>query len=234
MENMYNSFTNALPRKSFVLPVFIILMIIFFSVSLAVAESWYVKPSAEIPVRRGQGTDYKIVAILPAGAEVTIVEDEAPWVRVLTKSGRDGWMLKRFLGQEKPLQEIVEKLRKENASLKEQQGSITTQIDKIGNHSEQLQQELDSCLAGLTKTEEQYQTLKTDTADVMLIKDNLAQSEQTISTLQQERSVVSEENERLKGNQNIKWFLAGGGTLIFGCIVGMMSSRSRKRKSSLY
>lgn len=152
----------------------------------------------------------------------------------MTKDGKEGWMLKRYLSSERPLQDVVEKLRKENSFLKEKQATIATKNDEMGSRSNTLQKELDTCLAGLTETQDQYQTLKSDTADVMLIKDNLAQSEETISTLQHDLSAVTAENERLKGNQNIKWFLAGGGTLIFGCIVGIISSRSRKRRSSLY
>lgn len=234
MENTFNKFTKILLKKSFSSPLLFLLIILFFSISSASAQSWYVKPSSEIPVRRGQGTEFKIVAVLPAGAEVTIIEDEDPWVRITTRSGREGWMLKRYLGQEKPLLEVVETLRKENATLKEKQSAVTTQNVEIGSQSDRLQKELKGCIANLTETQERYQTLEHDTADVILIKNNLAQSEQTIKTLQQQLSGVSDENERLKGTQNIKWFLAGGGTLIFGCIVGMMSSRSKKRKSSLY
>lgn len=234
MENTLNKFTDISLFKSFTSLLFFCLLILFFSSSSAVAQSWYVKPSAEIPVRRGQGNEFKIVAVLPAGAEVTIIEDEDPWVRVTTKSGRDGWMLKRFLGQEKPLHEVVETLREENASLKEKQAAMTSQNVEIGSQSDQLQKELKGCIADLTETQSRYQTLEHDTADVMLIKNNLVQSEQTISTLQQQLRAVSDENERLKGTQNIKWFLAGGGTLVFGWIAGIMSSRSKKRKSSLY
>lgn len=217
------------------LPIFIILLTFSLFISTAMAQSWYVKPSSEIPLRRGQGTDYKILAIMPNGTEVTIVEENEPWVKVVTKDDKEGWVLKRYLSLEKPLHEVVATLKKKNADLEETKASITAEKDELTNRNSKLEQDLNNCTADLTEVREQYQTLTQDTADVMLIKKNLTSSREAITKLQTELSAVSKENVQLKSSQDIKWFLTGGGTLIFGCIAGMIFSRSsRKKKSSLY
>ncbi|MFW2366149.1 MAG: hypothetical protein ACN4GW_07010, partial [Desulforhopalus sp.] len=92
----------------------------------------------------------------------------------------------------------------------------------------------DSCVADLSEIRAEFQALQDETADVVRIKNDLTASEELVTALRKEMSIVTAENNQLKGNQDIKWFLAGGGTLIFGCIVGVASSRSKKRKSSLY
>ena len=152
----------------------------------------------------------------------------------MTQNGTEGWLLKRYISQEKPLAQLVDALREENVSLKERWNTITGENKEIGSRNEQLQQELNSCVAALSETRDQYQTLQEETADVVRIKNELTASQELITSLRQELGNISAENDHLKDNQNIKWFLAGGGTLIFGWIVGMASSRSRKRKSSLY
>jgi len=199
------------------------------------AQSWYVKPTSEIPIRRGQGTDYKILAIVPNGTEVTIIEEDEPWVKVATQEGKEGWVLKRYLSQEKPLHEVVTILERKNASLQEAQTTTSAENEELVTRNTKLQQDLDNCTTDLTETREQYQTLTQDTADVILTKENLTKSRGAVVKLQKELSTVSKEYDQLKSAQDIKWFLTGGGTLIFGCIIGMIFSRSsRKKKSSLY
>lgn len=234
MDKISDLSSDRLFKKLNIFSGLIPLFVLFCVVSTSMAESWYVKPSAEIPLRRGQGTEFKIDAILAYGAEVTVLEEEGSWVRVSTQNGREGWMLKRYISQEKPMIQLVDSLREENATLKERWDSVTGENKEISSRNDQLQQEYDSCVADLSQTRDQFQSLQEETADVVRIKNELTASQELATSLRNKLAIVSSENDQLKGSQNIKWFLAGGGTLIFGCIVGMASSRSRKRKSSLY
>lgn len=224
---------NSLSRSYF-FQIFFIFGILFFSVLPALAEVWYVKPSAEIPIRRGMGTDYKIIAILQNGTQVSVLEENAPWVKVVTPKGKEGWMLKRYLEQNKPLNLVVESLRHENESLKAENALISSQTNELTGQNANLKTELTAQMSELSKTQQQYRTLTEDTADVIVLKENFDKSQQAIETLKSELSIVRSENDKLRSNQNIKWFLAGGGTLIFGAIVGRTSAKSKKRKSSLY
>lgn len=220
--------------RPFPLLLICLLLGIILLTESALAQTWYIKPSAEFPLRRGQGTDYRILAIVPDGTAVTIVEEADSWVKVKTEDDKEGWILKRYLSQDKPLIEVVEALQQENNLLKEEIDHVKKQNDEFGDFNIALKNTLDQTKADLESTSEKYEKLKSDTADVVAIKNGLDQSKQTITALQQELGTITAENHQLKASQNIKWFLAGGGTLIFGCIVGLMSARSRKRKSSLY
>ncbi len=207
---------------------------LFIFVSSGLAQTWYIKPSAEIPLRRGQGTDYRILAIVPDGTAVTLVEEIDSWAKVATEDGKEGWILKRYLTKNRPLSIVVESLQKENASISAQLGLLQTKNDELKEFNTALQNTLENNNKELESTTTKYQRLMEDTADVIAIKNNLDQSKQTITKLQQDLGSIAAENKRLKASQNIRWFLAGGGTLIFGCIIGMTLSRSKRRKSSLY
>ncbi|MFW2367195.1 MAG: TIGR04211 family SH3 domain-containing protein, partial [Desulforhopalus sp.] len=141
MKKPYTLFSDTLFRRLSFCRGLIPLFLLFCLVSTAMAESWYIKPSAEIPLRRGQGTEFKIDAILGYGAEITVLEEDGSWVRVSTENGREGWMLKRYISQEKPLVQLVDTLREENASLKERWDSITGENKEMITRSEQLQEE---------------------------------------------------------------------------------------------
>lgn len=201
---------------------------------LSLAETLYIKPSAEIPLRRGQGTDYRIVAIVPDGTPVTLVEKTGTWAKIQTEEGKEGWILQRYLTADTPLKERVESLQKENDALAAKFTLLEAKNNELQELNTALQATLDNNKVELESTTGKYEQLMKDTADVIAIKNNLSQSKKAITRLQQDLGNISAENKRLKASQNIRWFLAGGGTLIFGCIVGLISAKSRKRKSSLY
>lgn len=213
--------------------IFCVFNIVLFTNNVF-AQTLYIKPSAEIPLRRGQGTDYRILAIVADGTAVTVTEENESWAKVTTEEGKEGWILKRYLTKDKPLQVVVESLQKENASLTADLTLLQTKNGELKEFNTALQNTLDNNNKELESTTGKYQKLMEDTADVIAIKQNLDQSKQTITKLQQDLGSIAAENKRLKASQNIRWFLAGGGTLIFGCIVGMILSKSKKRKSSLY
>jgi len=198
------------------------------------AQTWYVKPTAEIPLRRGQGSDYKILAIVPDGAAVTLLEEANSWAKVTTKEGKEGWLLKRYLTEQPPLDQVLAELRRENTELEEEAAMLRAENKELVSINTALSDTLDNNKEQLASTTAEYQKLISDTSNVIAIKNSLTQSQETITKLQQELGIVAAENKRLKASRNIKWFLAGGGTLIFGCIIGMISSRSKKKKSSLY
>ncbi|MEE4239973.1 MAG: TIGR04211 family SH3 domain-containing protein, partial [Desulfopila sp.] len=180
------------------------------------------------------GVDYKILAIVPNGTAVTLVEEIDSWVKVRTDDGKEGWILKRYLSEDPPLEERFQEIEIRNNQLEEELTKLQSENEKLHALNDALESTLENNTNEMTSTMEEYQQLVEDTSDVITIKNNLEESRQVIAALQQELESVVTENEQLEAGRNIKWFLAGGGTLIFGCIVGMISARSKKRKSSLY
>lgn len=211
--------------------IFVILLIWTES---ALAQTWYVKPTAEIPLRRGQGSDYRILAIVSDGSAVTITEENETWAKVTTNDGKEGWILKRYLTRETPLDQVVTQLRSENSSLQEQLDETRAENEELQRVQQALENTLNNNKEELATLVDEHNTLLGDTANVVTIKKNLEQSREAVTDLQQKIGVVVAENNRLKASQNIRWFLAGAGTLIFGCILGVIIRKSNKKKSSLY
>jgi SH3 domain protein len=212
-----------------------LIVFLLFCTTSAVAQTWYIKPTAEIPLRRGQGTDYKILAIVSDGVAVNITEEDDTWAKVTTESGEEGWILKRYLTTDVPLDKVVAALRTENNKLKEKIDTVQQQNEELQRHKSALEGTLANNKSELASTTEKYRSLVEDNENVITMKKDLMESRQTVTGLQQKIGVVVAENDRLKASQRIKWFLAGGGTLILGCIVGLLSGKaSKKRKSTLY
>lgn len=200
---------------------------------VAIADTWHVKPSSEVPIRSGQGTDYKILAVVADGLKVEILEENDPWAKVRTPGGTEGWMLKRYLSSDPPLSQAVISLKTRNAELETEKEEMSGQLVEVSAAHTRSEEELQACIVERDTVQQEYQALREDTADVIKIKKTLSAKIQETQEAKQKLAAMEQENSELKRNTALMWFLAGGFLLIIGWIIGMMSGRSRKRKSSL-
>jgi len=214
---------------SFLLPTSSVL----FSATDVFAESRYVKPSAEIALRTGEGTKYKMLGVVKDGDVVELLEEGDSYARVRLTDGQEGWMLKRFLSITPPLSVTAPSLRAENEKMKQREIEVTQKYDEISASFSRMETELQTILAERDQLKSDYQNLQEATADVMKIKEDMLQATKENELLVQQMASLKEENSNLNKEKSINWFLAGGGVLLVGMSIGRLTSKSRKRKSSL-
>ncbi|HID98118.1 MAG TPA: TIGR04211 family SH3 domain-containing protein [Thermodesulfobacteriaceae bacterium] len=197
------------------------------------AQTLYVKPSSEVPVRTGQGTGYKIIAVLQDGVRVDVVEEDGAWVKIRTVSGREGWMLRRYLSSDLPLKKVVASLKMQKAQIEKRGAEIYQKLNDVSASYARSQKELNACIEERDKIRESFQALQEDATNVVHIKKALADTVKELEQMRKRQAAIEQENKYLKKNNAVKWFLAGGGVLIVGWIIGLMTGRSRKKKPSL-
>ena len=207
--------------------------ILFFSAAVALAETRYIKPSSEIVVRRGQGTEFKIIAMVNDGIRVELLEEGETHAKIRLVNGKEGWVVKRFLSEEPPLGEIVTSLRTENETLAQKEIEASQKFDAVNATLSQTTQELDATLLERDQLKAAFLKLQHDTEDVVLIKQNLEKTLKDNQLLSEKMAVLQQENSTIKDDYAFKWFLAGGGVLLFGMLIGSIFTKSRKRKPSL-
>lgn len=207
--------------------------VILLSASPVIAENRYVKPSSEVVLRRGQGNDYRIVAMVKDGDSVEFLDEGESYAKVRLENGKEGWMLKRFLSEDPPLQEVVASLRADKENLKQRELEIIQKLEEASSTLEQTESKLDVVTAEKDKITVDYESLKRDTAGVTQIKKDLLKTAKENKTLSQNMASMEQQLSSLKKDNAVKWFLAGGGVLLAGMFIGILSSRSRKKKSSL-
>lgn len=226
----------------------LIICLIFFLALLVTVSGWaenlYVKPSSEITMRRGQGTDFKIIAVLKDGTPVELLAEADDWAQVRLQSGKEGWVLRRFLSVEPPLGEQVELLQREKEVLTETTQSLKGRVDqltaekdeverRLSDEKEEVERQLNQCVVERTTVNEDYLNLQEDTADVIQTQKDLKSARARVAELESQTETLKKENQRLSKTETLKWFLAGGGVLLVGWIIGMISRKSRKKRSSL-
>jgi SH3 domain protein len=84
-----------------------------------------------------------------------------------------------------------------------------------------------------TTVNEDFLNLQEDTADVIQTKTDLEAARSKVEGLERQVTTLQKENDRLGKTETLKWFLAGGGVFFLGWLIGMISRKSRKKRSSL-
>ncbi len=206
--------------------VFLGLLFVFVPTALF-ARALYVAPSAEVPLRIAPDSKRKIVAILSDGARVELIRTDGDWANVRTSSGREGWILKRYLSPDPPLKDQVAALKNENQQLKQR-------LSELQKTEKSSSSERDSCLAERDDIERKYENLKMEAADAINTRKLLERTTRELNQTKQEAALLKSQLADTENNQRLKWFLAGGGVLLTGWILGVLfRKRGRKRTSLL-
>jgi len=193
----------------------------------------YVKPISEVAIRRGQGTEYKIIAIVKDGTMVEQLDEVEGYTNVRLVDGREGWILSRFLSTEPPITEVLASLQAENEQAKNNEMTAVQELEEVSSQRARSQAELETITGERDQIKADYLKLQEYTANAVETKKNLTKLSEENKLLQEGFSRVQQENSGLKKDKTINWFLAGGGVLLAGVLLGRFSAASRKRKSSL-
>jgi SH3 domain protein len=164
---------------------------------------------------------------------VEVIERGDSYSLVRLANKKEGWILTRFLSDDPPLTEVVATLTSENEAIKLQEQQSIQKQQELSQALAETEQKLETTDAEKTAITASFEKLKKDTANVVEIKKNLTETVSENKSIKQKLTTLTRENEDLISDDRINWFLAGGGVLLLGIIIGKITSRSRKRKPSL-
>lgn len=203
-----------------------LLIISFLVVSTGIAATMYVAPSSEVPLRISPDPKRKIVAILVDGTRIEFLKKEGDWANVRTSSGKEGWILNRYLSPSPPLKDQVVSLKTENKFLKKQLKELRETARTNGN-------ERSECIAQRDDLSQKYENLRIEAADAINTRELLERTTRELNQTRQETALLKSQLADTENNQRLKWFLAGGGVLLTGWILGVLFRKRGTRRSSL-
>lgn len=219
----------------------------FFFGLPAYGETGYVADELLITLRQGKGNQYKIVRTLKSETSFEILERGDTYFRVRTSRGEEGYVLRQYVSFKTPKSTVIARQSRELKGLKKKisgfeitRGELEQKTVKLQKQSSLNEKKLADQLAEVqdkfSQTRKQLDTIKTeyssllgqseDLVNIIAERDHLAAENEKFSSRLEE---LKRENSNLLRTGVIKWFLAGGGVLFFGWILGKMS---RKRRSS--
>lgn len=214
----------------------IVFLLILGNPVFGFAETSWVSDQFEITMRSGPSTENAIILMLTSGTALEVLESDAGngYAKVRTASGREGWVLSRYLMSQQPARErivgLTEELNRARAradslsgqfeAVKQQQGADSAQIRGLQQDNAALASELEE--------------LKRISADVLAINADNQGLRQRLSDAEIKMNMLEEENHVLRSRQNRDWFIAGAAVLVAGMIVGLIIPRIRLRRRSRY
>jgi SH3 domain protein len=214
---------------------------IFFLVSCllilsgnAVAETRYVSDTLEITLRSGKGTSFGITRMLRSGTPVKVldVDKKSGYTQVRTNSGKEGWVLSRFLMKGQAARERLATAEKSLAELELENRKVTTAMASIKEEKGALESNL-STLEGESRgvSQELSEIRRTASSALAIDSENTDMKGRMVS-LERQLQTVQQENETLKDRTARDWFMVGAAVILLGIFIGLIIPKIRFRKKS--
>jgi len=225
--------------------IFVLLLAFLFIPAIVAAETLYVSDQLIITLRQGKSTEYKILKTLKTGTPMEVLEKKKgdDYVKVRLQSGEEGYVLAQYLTSETPKTTIISRLEKQVAKTQEQlaqanekltassqaQKNQTQKEAALEGNIDDLNRSLAEAKEELGEVNEKYNALLEDASNVAEIVKERDQLKKTNEKLSSEIRTLTAANSDLLWTSAIKWFLAGGGVLFFGWMLGKMSRKKQSR-----
>ncbi|WP_179957654.1 TIGR04211 family SH3 domain-containing protein [Exilibacterium tricleocarpae] len=202
-------------------------------INAAHAEVRYISDVLYVPLRSGQGTQFRIINKgLRSGTKLTVLEEDpgGEWTRVETERGIQGWIRNQYLLAE-PTATLKLRAAQQTAS------QLQNRTQTLEQQLAQLQQQNQQLAARLDDSEKQGQTLNNELAEIKTISAgaiDLNSRHQTLmeehQLLQTEIDVLKAENERLGDKSLQTWFIYGAGAVGLGVVIALVVPAVRPRR----
>ncbi len=196
--------------------------------------SRYVTDDLTIPLRSGKSTEYRIVAYLPSGAKLDLLESDSDsgYSRVRTDKGTEGWVLTRYLADSPSARDQLDDAKKKLVNSQIDNNRLNDELGKLKGEKNDLSKQVQTLTDDNRRLNQQLASIR-QTASSALALDNENKTLKS-KAVDLERQVQSyeQENALLKDRRNRDWFIAGALVLGGGVLLGLIIPKLRVRRKS--
>ncbi|PPC74824.1 TIGR04211 family SH3 domain-containing protein [Pokkaliibacter plantistimulans] len=195
------------------------------------AQTMYVSDVQFVAIRSAPNGSASVVErAIKSGEAMEILQKGDEFTKVRTHDGNEGWIQNYFLMDDPASRDRVDQLSSKVASLEQQRQSLQVNLDALQQERNTLKSSLDQAEQQRTSLSNKLSNLDSEVKAVDQWKSEKTVLTQQISTLQSDLSNTKEENQRLRKNENVSWFVTGAGAVLAGVILGVMLSMFKRRK----
>ncbi len=214
-------------------------LIVFPALLLAVAgqclaETRYVSDKLEITMRSGKGNTYSITRMLDSGTAVEVLEVDksAGYTRVRTSSGKEGWVLSRYLMKVPAARDRLASAEKKLAELELEKRKLETAMASLSEEKNTLNRQLGSLQGDSRKVSQELAEIRRTASSALAIDSENKDLKSRVVSLERELQTLQQENEGLRDRTARDWFMVGAAVVLLGIIVGLIIPRIRWRRKS--
>jgi SH3 domain protein len=206
----------------------LVLLLCLFSASVY-GETMYVSDILKLTLRTGPSIENKIIAVIESGQMMEVIQFGDEWSQVRLPSGKEGWVLSRYLTTDETNNIKLERLETMHNNLTIQAAELLEENNRLKTENTRLSTEFKAGQKELVKTKSDYEALKAESAEFLTVKANYNRAASQLAEQTARAKQLEEQLSSLEMNTYIKWFLAGSGVLIVGFLIGFSTKRQRRR-----
>jgi SH3 domain protein len=197
-------------------------------------ETLYVSDTLEITMRSGKGTSYGITRMLRSGTQVEVLDEDKKtgYSQVRTKSGKEGWVLSRFLMKTPAARDRLASAEKQLAEIELENRKLETTLASLKDEKVKLSKNLGSLDSESRKVSQELAEIKRTASSALAIDTENKELKTRVVSLERQLQTMQQENEGLKDRTARDWFMVGAAVVLLGIIVGLIIPRIRWRKKS--
>lgn len=226
------------PTESIAVKGSILFLMAVMIASIVQAETRYISDTLYVPLRVGPGNEYRIIHRgLKTGTALELLEETSAangekYARVRIHSGSEGYVPVRYLLEEEPASNQLERAQEENARLTSQNAGYRKQLNTLETSNRELTNKLSSNTRIIRKLEQELTHIKEISANSLEIdnrnKTLLVNNEQLKTRL----NTLQAENQQLLDSTQQRWYLYGAMTLLTGILLGLFGPSLKPQRKS--
>jgi len=211
---------------------FLLLLLCLCGLSQALAETRYITDIAQIELRKGESTRYKILRYLTSGEAVEELgaSKRTGYSRVRTKDGTIGHVLTRQLQDEPGARDRLAAMEARLAEFQQAPDQLAMKLSELRSVHEKLTADHAALEQEKERLEEELASIKYASSNLVAITQERSGLRKSVADLTGQVADLQQKNRNLKNETNQRWFLIGAGVVTGAILIGLVLPHLRFRR----
>jgi len=214
---------------------FLLLLLCLCGLGQALAETRYITDIAQVELRKGESTRYRILRYLTSGEAVKALSTnrKTGYSRIRTKDGTTGYVLTRQLQDERGARDRLAAMEASLAELQQAPDQLAVKLTELQSAHEGLQADHEALEQEKGRLEEELAAIKYTSTNLVAISQERSDLRKHVADLTGQVADLQQKNRDLKNETNQRWFLIGASVVTGAILIGFVLPhlRFRRRKS---
>ena len=213
-----------------------LLLCVLLIASASLAVPAWVSDEFEITLRSGPSTSNAIQLMVSSGMQLEVLERDAEsgYSRVRTPGGTEGWVLTRFLMDERSARERLQRLTSQLSSANSRSTTLDTQLTDIRGEYDASNRRIATLEREKAAIEQELAAIKRTAANVLGVNEQNTVLMNQLAAEQIRADTLDQENRQLSSQSTRYWFLAGALVILVGILVGIWLPHVRWQRRTRY
>ncbi|GAA5316793.1 MAG: hypothetical protein AseanaTS_19970 [Candidatus Pelagadaptatus aseana] len=218
--------------------IFVVFALLVYA-SASYAEYRWIRDTLYVPLRSGMGNSFRILDKgLISGTRLTLIEitEDAndSWAKVKTEEGVEGWVRAQYLIDTPTAAQKLATANSRIAKLEKQNGELRDNLSGKSSSNKTLNAELKAAQKQAKELAKELSELKRISGESISLYENHQKLMETHQLVQTQLDILKADNERLRGNNDQQFILAGAAAVLLGVALTWLIPKifNRRKKYS--